>query len=294
MGRAETYSAADCVGDSTVVPAHADSGPVEAGVAEGGLPDFLELSALGARLRIDLRGVPAESVQHLRAVWHLCLISSDTAALDAGVVDAGEWFTPGATPTGHSGALMRLTQEVTRRLIAARAGTVLMLHAGALAHPVTGASVVYVAPGGTGKTTLSRKLGPALRYLTDETVAVTAASEILPYPKPLSVRREPHDGIKDECAPGSLGLHPTAVPPWVAGIVVLAREPDLKEPITELVGLLDALMMVGPETSSLALLDRPLHRLADLIESTGGLRMLRYSEAEQLLPVIHEITSRTR
>lgn len=271
-----------------------DLGGVAAAADLVGPADVLELSALGARLQVDVRGTPTECVQRLRDIWHLCLLDADAQALDAGVVDAREWFTAGVAPADHARALMHLTQEVTRRLIAARAGTALMLHAGALADPVTGASVVYVAPGGTGKTTVSRRLGPSLRYLTDETVAVTAADEILPYPKPLSVRREPHDGIKDECAPTSLGLRPTEVTPWVAGIVVLRRERGLGECVAEQVGLLDALTMIGPETSSLALLSRPLHRLADLIESTGGLRLLRYGEAEQVAPVVHEITSRKR
>lgn len=47
-----------------------------------------------------------------------------------------------------------------------------MLHAGAVCHPDTSSSIAYAAPGGTGKTTLTRVLGRRYGYLTDETVGI--------------------------------------------------------------------------------------------------------------------------
>lgn len=70
---------------------------------------------------------------------------------------------------------MLTTQDITRALIAAQIGTLLMLHAGAVSDPVTGRSLVYVAAGGTGKTTLTRRLGQRFGYLTDETVGIDKA-----------------------------------------------------------------------------------------------------------------------
>lgn len=60
-----------------------------------------------------------------------------------------------------------------------------------------GASLVYVAPGSTGKTTLSQLLGQRFGYLTDETVGIADDGTIFPYPKPLSVRRPDASHLKD-------------------------------------------------------------------------------------------------
>jgi hypothetical protein len=166
-----------------------------------------------------------------------------------------------------------------------------MFHAGGLANLRTGASVVYVAPGGTGKTTISATLGPGRGYITDETVAVTRSGEITPYPKPLSTRNA--DGGKDELAPGSLGLRPPAAAPWLAGLLALDRDPaHVGDPVVQTVGLLDAIALLSPETSALAALDEPLRTLRDIIEGAGGLLRVTYMEARQLGPLVEEILSR--
>ena len=81
-----------------------------------------------------------------------------------------------------------------RRLASAidqRAGEVIMLHAAGLALP-DGRVVAFVAPSGTGKTTLSRTLGKAFGYVSDETVVINFDGTVTPYPKPLSVIRSGH------------------------------------------------------------------------------------------------------
>mgnify|MGYP003454070666 FL=1 len=67
----------------------------------------------------------------------------------------------------------------------------------AAASLLTGVSLVCVAPGGTGKTTRSRRLGQSYGYLTDETVATDADGRILPHPEPLSVRRQEQPGVEE-------------------------------------------------------------------------------------------------
>ncbi len=62
--------------------------------------------------------------------------------------------------------LRQLTQEVTTAAIRAHAGSLLMFHATALSNQDTGASIAFVAPGGTGKTTLVRTLGHGRGYVT--------------------------------------------------------------------------------------------------------------------------------
>ncbi|HKX68280.1 MAG TPA: hypothetical protein VJN29_13765 [Intrasporangium sp.] len=259
-------------------------------------PDQLvELHALGARVRVDLRGAAPVLVREFQRVWRRCLAPSSGSPvpreLDAGTVSlAGELahVVPDASRDVAAGALTRSTQRITGALIAAQAGRLLMLHAGALCHPDTGASVVYVAPGGTGKTTLSRALGHELAYLTDETVGITEDRRILPYPKPLTLRRPSGGRAKVEHAPDDLGLLEPRADPWVAGVMLIRRDPSMVGVSVEPLSVADALLLLAAEASSLARLERPLHRLADLGHATGGFRLVRYAEAADLAELVRD------
>ncbi|VEI02998.1 Uncharacterised protein [Acidipropionibacterium jensenii] len=179
------------------------------------------------------------------------------------------------------------TQAVTRAFIAAQTGRLLMFHAGAVAHPTTNRAVIYVAAGGTGKTTLTQQLGSMYRYLTDETVGVDDQHRILPYPKPLSIRisGRPH---KVETSPEDLHLLPATSPASVARIVLLDRSDSYPADHVEVepTGLFDAIMALTPQTSALSALDAGLHRLAALIDATGSVLTVRYREAASLRPLI--------
>ncbi|WP_256842593.1 hypothetical protein [Ornithinimicrobium cryptoxanthini] len=191
--------------------------------------------------------------------------------------------------------LQRLTQQVTRAVIAERTGDLLMLHAGALSHRDTGAAAIFIAPGGTGKSTACRVLGPERAYLSDETVGIRRDGTIAPYLKPISTRRADWSGIKDEVAPSALELVAPPVPAWVAGVLVLRREPERQEPpeITTL-QTLEALTEIAPETSGFMATERPLTWLAQVLESTGGVRRVTYGAAEDLRPLVDEICGRQR
>jgi len=180
-------------------------------------------------------------------------------------------------------ALQLLTQEVTRRLISAQIGRLLMIHAGAVSHPVTGESLVFVAPGGTGKTTLACVLGRRYGYLTDETVGIDDTGSIHPYPKPLSLR-VPGAAAKDEAPPDELGLLPAHPEPTVKRVIVLHRPSGhASGPIVEELSTLDAVETILPETSSLARLPRPLRTLAELTERCGPVLRCSYAEAGDLV-----------
>lgn len=250
---------------------------------------LVHVSALGATIAIDA------SDERLRPaverVWSACR-SEPVAACP--VVRPPE-LTEGADPDEVARALQSLTQSVTREAILARAGKVMMFHAAALCDQSTGATIAMVAPGGTGKTTVARTLGPGRGYVTDETVAVAADLSIAPYCKPLSVRRDGAGQPKDEISPSSVGLCPPRVQPWLAGLVLLRRDLVAAEPaVVEPVSVLDALVMLAPETSSLASFDRPLHRLAELVTSVGGLQRVRYRDTADVEPVVREILGRSR
>ncbi|AQP45550.1 hypothetical protein [Tessaracoccus flavus] len=229
------------------------------------------LRALGTTIDVDLNGSPIDEGE-FTALWDRCLV--EPAAMEASdVVET-------VHAEGNS-SLVILTQHITHALIAARRGELLMLHAGAVAHQTTGRALAFVAPGGTGKSTLTRLLAREYGYLTDETVGLDPATlEIFPYPKPITwaaVKGEP----KIEHAPDSFGLQAAPPRPWLGDLVVLRRTPDREPSFTEL-GVLDAIERLVPESSSVTSLPRPLHVLAD-VHRRAGCTLIEYGEADDIL-----------
>ena len=242
----------------------------------------LPLSALGTRVDVHCTGNCADLLaSSMRMAWSRCLIGDDgptpprvraATPVSARLDDANDL----------AQRLMLTTQSITRALITAQAGNLLMLHAGAVSHPTTGQSLVYVAAGGTGKTTLTRRLGQSCGYLTDETVGIDEAGVILPYPKPLSVRRPDGYGPKDEVSPDALGLLAAHPRPSVARVVLLNRGPDSARHAVEEVPFMDALVALTEQSSSLPRMDRPLHRLANFIDAVGPVLRVTYTEASDV------------
>jgi hypothetical protein len=130
-------------------------------------------------------------------------------------------------------ALHHLSPAVTTRAIDAMAGEMVMLHAAALADPVSGRTAVLVAASGTGKTTASVTLGKTFAYLTDETAAITREGVVLPYRKPLSIIDGSH--LKKQIAPSELGLRSAGRQGQLAALLVIERDPEHQgEPIVDL------------------------------------------------------------
>lgn len=256
------------------------------------------MAGLGASLELEVTGSRAdEFAAQLRDAWRRCLDQPADVVAEPVTVSLDDTGAEGRLVRG-SGVLtsddadrlmIHATQSVTGSLIAARAGSLVMLHAGAVTHPGTGASLVYVAGGGTGKTTLTRVLGRHYGYLTDETVGIDAERRILPYPKPLSIRVQPGHVHKHEFSPDSLGLLAAHPNPWVAKVILLERSDHHGAPeVTEL-DTIEAITGLVPQSSSLSRLDGGLHRCADLLDTTGGGLRVRYAEAESLLDLAADL-----
>jgi hypothetical protein len=247
----------------------------------------VDVLVLGTVVRIVVPGhAVRERVLH---AWRQCL-AEPGAPVDA-TVSAG---TPrDGTEETVARVMQSLTQSVTAAAIRTRAGSLVMLHAAALCDQSSGATVAVVAPGGTGKTTVVRTLGKGRGYITDETVGIDRHGVVVPYLKPLSVRRPEPPSLKDEIPADELGLEVPRVQPWLAALVILRRDLEAGSRVeVEEVDLLDALVMLAPETSSLAALERPLHALASLVERAGGLRVARYHDAADLEPLVASLIGR--
>ncbi|WP_404381893.1 hypothetical protein LL946_14645 [Knoellia locipacati] len=239
--------------------------------------EVLRLHGLGAVVEVTCTGdAGAELFAAMRRPWSRCLVEPALPPVGAPPLVLRLDDVAQLTKT-----LMLATQDVTRALIGARAGELLMFHAGAVSDPTTGRSVVYVARGGTGKTTLSRLLGQRLGYLTDETVGIDSSGVIHPYPKPLSVRRADEPTLKDELSPDELGLLPAPASARLGRIVLLERSADTDTATLEELDFMDALFGLAEQSSALPALPRPLHRLAEVIDEVGPLSTLRYGEAGQ-------------
>lgn len=238
------------------------------------------IHALGTTLEVSL-GDRIDEIVFLQA-WSRCLSTSEPRMVSTGADDT-------LRVSGRE-SMTTLTQSVTRELIDRRAGELLMLHAGAVAHPATGRSVAYAAPGGTGKTTLTRLLGQRFGYVTDETVGVVPDTwEIVPYPKPLSFRAPGGGYPKTEVGPDVLGLLPAPSTPRLCALVILRRDVAVASPVWRRLDLFDAIMALAPETSSLSRLPRPLHMLADLHAELAGFWLVEYAQAAQIADRVGEL-----
>ena len=241
----------------------------------------LDLYGLGVRSRVSVEGEHADDlVDALRQAWSRCLAPRGRE-LD------GEEFRVTLDPDQDLAPLLqRLTQDLTGAAIRALRGRLFMFHAGAVTDPATGAAVAYVAPGGTGKTTLSMVLGRTHGYVTDETVGFTVDGRIAPYEKPLSLRPQDFAGVKDEVSPDHLGLatvHPDA---HLRRFVLIRRDDALARPTVERLDTLDAIVMLASESSSLSALERPLQSLAAFLEARPPTLLVTYAEAEQARGVL--------
>jgi hypothetical protein len=250
--------------------------------------------ASGDRPRLDIlgRGVVLDSddvaaVETLLAAWSRCKSSAlpredDVVLSPEQVDDYVHQYQPDALA-------MRLTAEG----IQAGVGRQVMLHAAAVSDR-TGAVAALIGPSGSGKTTAAMHLTRhRLGYVTDELVSIGPAGDVSPFPRPLfvEVAGSNHWG-KSQHAPDELGLQPCVEPLRLTRLVLLDRDPDSpRTPAVEPVPLLDGLMEVIAQTSSLYTLAEPLQRLCRLVDACGGLLRVKYTEVADIEDLVIDLLS---
>jgi len=281
-----------------------DRGAASAG---GDLVETLTVTAIGCRVVVGLVGVTDDQQVEIATSWGRCdPVRAVRPRRDCDAVAAlgrGPGPVPADAGVPHRAVAIRadsverlaeaITTTVTQLAIDRRRDDLLLLHAGGVADPASGATLAYVAPSGHGKTTASRVLGRAFGYVTDETVAVDDDGVVVGYPKPLSVlgaARPATSRPKAQVPPDALGLlRPPAVPLVLARVVLLDRDPAATEVTVTPVGLADAAERLFPQISYLGARTRPLSRLQSLLDRAGGLLVVRYAEAETLEPVVRAL-----
>ncbi|MBD8205853.1 hypothetical protein IFU08_07565 [Microbacterium sp. CFBP 8790] len=238
---------------------------------------MLTIRALGRSIGVDLSAVSTKDREGMTALWQ----RTRHARPD---LPSHSSFTMVSTPDAFEHRAAQAIAEVTLRAIEAAQGSLLMLHACALADR-TGAAIVLVGPSGRGKTTAAATLGRSYGYLTDETTGITPDGRILPYEKPLLLRTA--EGMpKRPFSPDALGLLPAPAHPRLAALVILDRDPYLIGAAQlELLDLADAIPLLVPETSALPALENGIPILARLAAGIGGVYRVRYRDAEQLVPI---------
>lgn len=127
--------------------------------------------------------------------------AEDRGGSDYGIRHGVRVTTPGP------GTAYDISRALTLASIERRAGTALMLHAGAVCEP-DGGTVALVAASGMGKTTAVRVLARHLGYVTDETVAIDVTDTRTPTTSnsaPVTAPRTSPTESRDLVTPDSAG-----------------------------------------------------------------------------------------
>lgn len=249
--------------------------------------NYVFLKVLKAIVKVT--GLSVHEELDIRRTWDRCLWSvTDFTGPDKEV----NYFE--VNRDEHSGWVQfqeDLVVVLTKIAIESCRGEYFMFHAAGIAHTSTGNSVALVAPSGTGKTTAARILCSKFGLISDETVATLPDGTLLPYPKPLSILNSTGMRPKDQFSPTELELLPAPEFTSLGKIFILDRDRTgiLEDAVTEKLSLIASLERIAPESSSLGIMERGLSSLCELIESVGGIHLLRYSEAEQLVPFISAV-----
>ncbi|KGN40952.1 hypothetical protein [Knoellia aerolata] len=239
------------------------------------------IDAFGARWSLDTRALPRPERDRLHVLWGRCRVPG-AAAGDEGVL-------PFPVSTSDPYAVSR---AVTLASLRRRRGSALLLHAVGLSERER--AVALVGASGAGKSTAAMVLGRHFGYLSDETVAVEADGRVTPYPKPVSVVTDPATPWeKHELSPDELGLREVTGTAHLHGLVVLERDPAHEAPELVELPLVDALLATIAQSSSLPLLERPLHRLAGLASASGGPYVLRYREIGDCVELVRGLLDGT-
>lgn len=258
------------------------------------MPDGLTFAGMGRTVRLDFDdSVDAADAESLVGYWaDLATDDVEHPALRVRVTHSKHVDSPSdadvtITTDPQDSLGQRSVSRITLALLPLLQGEAIMLHAAAIARE-DGAVIGFVGPSGRGKTTAVSVLGTSYRYVTDETLVIHSDLSVTPYAKPLLVGRKP--AIKSAHSASSMGLRTLGDGSLhLAALVVLDRVDDVAEPRVLPVDMAESLVLLAEQSSYLTALDHPLADLAEVVQQTGGVRRVQYTEARTLPGVIDDI-----
>lgn len=253
----------------------------------------IDLDVLGSTIRLSfLSDEPREHFDRLVQAWSGAALKRGrpdaTMTIGTNVSNSQTYDAYGADYDALAAAT---STKVTLRGIERARGKYLMLHAAGIALP-DGRVVAFVAPSGGGKTTLASHLGKHYGYVSDETIMIDRDLLVHPYRKPLSVIEDPEKKWKKtQISPDELGLRPLPeVTLRLAAIVLFERDDQHSgAPAAGAIALPDAVEGLSGQISYFGDIPDSVCMLADIVEKTGGIRTLKYTEADAVAAVIDEI-----
>ncbi|WP_167132213.1 hypothetical protein [Paramicrobacterium chengjingii] len=253
----------------------------------------VDLDALGTIIRIEfVEGERQENIDRLSEIWSAAIVKADnpettlTVGTDAKYSSQCDVFNSDFEVLASA-----VSTKVTLRGIELARGKHLMLHAAGVALS-DGRVIAFVAPSGGGKTTLASHLGKQFGYVSDETVLIDRDLRVFPYRKPLSVIEDPEKKWrKTQVSPDELNLLALPRTPLrLAAIVLFERDADHGDsPELGNVALPEAIEDLSGQISYFGDLPDSACMLADVVHKTGGVRTLRYSEADSVASVLDQI-----
>ncbi|WP_156971468.1 hypothetical protein [Knoellia sinensis] len=252
------------------------------------MSDDYVIDAFGARWSLEAGDLDPAERDRLHVLWEACRVPG--ARSDDDGVEPFE--------VRHADPYA-VSRAITLASIKRRMGEAVLLHAAGFSDGdgdgdgENTRAIAFVGPSGTGKSTAARTLGQHFGYLSDETVAIESDDRISPYPKPVSTIVDPGARWeKEEHSPTELGLREAGGTAYLHAVVVLDRDPRHEVPeLTEL-PLVDAVLAVTKESSSLPLLERPMQRIAQVVSAGGGPYVLRYSEIGECVDLVRSLFDR--
>lgn len=255
------------------------------------------VTALGTQVHVEVAGGHADSLaDDLVRAWSRCdarLVDNAAGPSVRVVVDddptAVEDAAAHGAIAGPSGTVVgdQVALAVTLQAMEANEGDLLMLRAAAVADPETGRCVVLVGPAGSGRSTAARTLARHFGYVTDDTVAFTATLDLLAYPKPLVGGDDVGQGVQ---SPDDLGLRQAPGDLRPAAVLLLERHTEgFVPPVLTELPTAEAVALLSGNASYLRSLDKPLHRLAGLVEEVGAVHRVDYREADDLVAVTQQL-----
>lgn len=243
------------------------------------------VDAIGARVAIDLTGLPPGDRSTVAALWADASVGLARSGGTLVSVELGTAFE-------FSSVLADLSTRVTVAALGARRGEVWMLHACGVADE-RGRVAVLIGPSGAGKTTAAISLGARFGYVSDESIGITASGGVLAYRKPLSIVRSA-TASKEQVSPSTLGLKPLPAAPLTLGaLILLDRRRDRadagREPQRTAVPESVAVAAMAEQSSYLTSMVRPLQTVRTHLRRTGGAHRISYDDAGDLPEMVAAI-----